>query len=64
MARLIRLYLPRCARHVIERGNNREACFYAETHLLTVHRHSELIPIRAEMVSHMHRIISGQDGRA
>ncbi|HET8942829.1 MAG TPA: hypothetical protein VFN13_12675 [Rudaea sp.] len=28
MARLPRLYLPGCAQHVIQRGNNREACFY------------------------------------
>ena len=31
MARLPRLYLPGCAQHVIQRGNNREACFYNET---------------------------------
>ena len=30
MARLPRLYLPGCAQHVIQRGNNREACFYEE----------------------------------
>jgi putative transposase len=30
MARLPRLYLPGCAQHVIQRGNSREACFYAE----------------------------------
>lgn len=30
MARLARLYLPGCAQHVIQRGNNREACFYDE----------------------------------
>jgi putative transposase len=30
MARLPRLYLPGCAQHVIQRVNNREACFYAE----------------------------------
>ena len=29
MARLPRLYLPGCAQHVIQRGNNRNACFYA-----------------------------------
>ena len=28
MARLPRLYLPGCAQHIIQRGNNREACFY------------------------------------
>lgn len=31
MARLARLYLPGCAHHLIQRGNNREACFYGET---------------------------------
>jgi putative transposase len=30
MARLPRLHLPGCAQHVIQRGNNREACFYTE----------------------------------
>lgn len=30
MARLPRLNLPGCAQHVIQRGNNREACFYGE----------------------------------
>ena len=30
MARLPRPYLPGCAQHVIQRGNNREACFYAD----------------------------------
>ena len=30
MARLPRLNVPGCAQHVIQRGNNREACFYAE----------------------------------
>lgn len=30
MARLSRLYLPGCAQHIIQRGNNREACFYDE----------------------------------
>jgi putative transposase len=30
MARLQRLYLPGCAQHIIQRGNNHEACFYDE----------------------------------
>lgn len=30
MARLSRLYFPGCAQHVIQRGNNREPCFYDE----------------------------------
>ena len=30
MARLPRLYFQGCVQHVIQRGNNREACFYDE----------------------------------
>jgi len=30
MARLTRLYFLGCAHHVIQRGNNRVACFYSE----------------------------------
>ncbi|MGH9894727.1 MAG: transposase [bacterium] len=30
MARLPRLFLPSIPQHVIQRGNNRQACFYAE----------------------------------
>ncbi|MFL0803128.1 MAG: transposase [Agarilytica sp.] len=30
MARKPRLYLEGCAQHVIQRGNNRDVCFYAE----------------------------------
>jgi putative transposase len=30
MARLPRLSLPSISQHVIQRGNNRQACFYAE----------------------------------
>ena len=28
MARLPRLYLSGCAQHIIQRGNNRELCFF------------------------------------
>jgi len=28
MARLPRLYAPGCAQHIIQRGNNRQACFF------------------------------------
>jgi putative transposase len=30
MARLPRFYVSGCSQHVIQRGNNREACFYEE----------------------------------
>lgn len=33
MARLPRLYFPGCAQHVIQRGNNRQACFYQEARI-------------------------------
>ncbi|WP_157496634.1 hypothetical protein [Hahella ganghwensis] len=31
MARLSRLYLPGCSHHIIQRGNNREPCFYGDS---------------------------------
>lgn len=31
MARLPRLYLPDCAHYIIQRGDNREVCFYDDT---------------------------------
>lgn len=63
MVRLPRLYLPGHAQHVIQRGNNRAACFYdtadykstlmdTENDLLTVYRYIELNPVRAGMVPH------------
>ena len=30
MARLPRLYVPDCPQHIIQRGNNRDACFFDE----------------------------------
>lgn len=30
MPRKTRMYLPRVPAHVVQRGNNREACFFAE----------------------------------
>ena len=30
MARLPRLYMEGCPQHIIQRGNNRQACFFAE----------------------------------
>jgi putative transposase len=30
MARLPRLYAPGCAQHIIQRGNNRDACFFSD----------------------------------
>ncbi len=30
MPRLPRLYMEGCAQHIIQRGNNRQACFFAD----------------------------------
>ncbi|VUD51018.1 hypothetical protein TDB9533_01337 [Thalassocella blandensis] len=30
MARKPRLYVEDCAQHIVQRGNNRDACFYAD----------------------------------
>ena len=53
MARLSRLYLPGCAHHVIQRGNNREACFYGEVDYKAYLAFSRI------MISHQHK---GMDG--
>jgi putative transposase len=30
MARLPRLYMEGCPQHIIQRGNNRQSCFFAD----------------------------------
>jgi REP element-mobilizing transposase RayT len=35
MARLPRLYAPGCAQHIIQHGNNRDACFFSDQELDT-----------------------------
>ena len=69
MARLPRLYLPGCAQHVIQRGNNREACFYDEadykaylTFLKDASiKHGVAIHAFVLMTNHVHLLLTSED---
>lgn len=53
MPRRLRLTLAGVAVHLIQRGNNRGACFFAdEDYVLACYRYVELNPMRAGMVRH------------
>ena len=62
MARLKRLYMRGCAQHIIQRGNNRSACFFAEgdykyyLHLLEESSRKYKVSIHAFvlMTNHVH----------
>ncbi len=69
MARLPRLHLPGCAQHVIQRGNNREACFYDEADYkayLTflkeaATKHQVAIHAFVLMTNHVHLLVTPSD---
>ncbi len=69
MARLPRLYLPGCAQHVIQRGNNREACFYDEAdykaYLLFLRdaatKYQVAIHAFVLMTNHVHLLVTPSD---
>ena len=69
MARLPRLYLPGCAQHIIQRGNNREACFYdhadykAYLSLLkeAAEKHTVAIHAYVLMTNHVHLLATPED---
>lgn len=69
MARLPRLNLPGFAQHVIQRGNNREACFYAESDYkayLTFLKdaaatHQVAIHAFVLMTNHVHMLLTPHD---
>ena len=66
MARLKRLYMPGCAQHIIQRGNNRSACFFAEgdykyyLHLLKQSSRKYNVSIHAFvlMTNHVHLLVT------
>lgn len=72
MARRPRLYIPGVAHHVIQRGNNREACFYEEadytkylSHLKEVaEQFSVAIHAFVLMTNHVHLLVTPNDERA
>ncbi len=69
MARLPRLYLPGCAQHVIQRGNNRNACFYAaadyQVYLSFLKDSAEKYQVAIHafvlMTNHVHLLVTPQD---
>ena len=69
MARLRRLYLPGCALHVIQRGNNREACFHAEADYKAylaflkdaAVKHQVAIHAFVLMTNHVHLLLTPSD---
>lgn len=69
MARLPRLNLPGYAQHVIQRGNNREACFYGEADYKTylaflkeaAIKHHVAIHAFVLMTNHVHLLLTPSD---
>ena len=68
MPRRPRLDLPGLPQHVIQRGNNRQACFFQEqdytTYLRFLHEHSTAARVEVHayvlMTNHVHLLLSGQ----
>ena len=71
MARLPRLHLPGCAQHVIQRGNNREACFYSEADYKAYLAFLKDVAIKQQveihafvlMTNHVHLLVTSGDAQ-
>ncbi|MBB3167174.1 transposase [Simiduia aestuariiviva] len=69
MARLPRLYFPGCAQHVIQRGNNRSACFFDESDYKAylsflkeaAEKYSVAIHAFVLMTNHVHLLVTPAD---
>jgi len=69
MARLPRLSLPDIPQHVIQRGNNRSACFFAEADYRyyldclqdAAERHSVAVHAYVLMTNHVHLLLTPTD---
>ena len=72
MARMARLYVPGCAHHVIQRGNDRTACFrqrndylrYLEYLQSAAELHSVAIHAYVLMTNHVHLLLTPDDAGA
>jgi putative transposase len=72
MARRPRIYIPGVAHHLIQRGNNREACFYEEADYKTYLSHlrevadqfSVAIHSFVLMTNHVHLLVTPNDANA
>jgi len=68
MARLPRLYLPGVPQHIIQRGNNRQACFASDedfaayAYWLKKYSHKNEVSIHAWvfMTNHVHLLVSSK----
>ena len=69
MARLPRLYAPGCSHHIIQRGNNSNACFFDETdyafYLKTLQEASKKYAVEVHafvlMTNHVHLLVTPID---
>ena len=69
MARMPRLYIEGCAQHVIQRGNNRSACFFSEAdyafYLQKLKEASEANDVKIHafilMTNHVHLLLTPSD---
>ena len=66
MARLPRIYLQGCSYHIVQRGNNREPCFYSEqdyaTYLTFLKDSAEIFGVAIHayvlMTNHVHMLVT------
>lgn len=71
MARLPRLYAPGCAQHIIQRGNNRQACFFDVTdyvvYLDKLREYADKFHVAIHafvlMTNHVHLLVTPKDER-
>lgn len=69
MARLPRLYVPGCSHHIIQRGNNRHACFFDQRdhafYLQQLELSAEQFNVRVHafvlMTNHVHLLVTPSD---
>jgi putative transposase len=67
MTRLPRIYIQGCSYHIVQRGNNREPCFYCEQDYATYLKDSAescgvAIHAYVLMTNHVHILVTPMDG--
>jgi putative transposase len=70
MARLPRIYIQGCSYHIVQRGNNREPCFYTEQDYATYLRYLKdsaescgvAIHAYVLMTNHVHMLVTPMEG--
>lgn len=72
MARLPRLYIEGCAQHIIQRGNNRDACFYRDADYafylqqlaLSANKFDVAVHAYVLMTNHVHLLVTPPSAEA